>query len=152
MDPDAQRFRSPDDMTAEIDGFCRETGQTPPEGVGAVARAIFESLALKTRVVIERIAALTGSDPRIVHMVGGGSRNRLLCRMTADACGRPVVAGPAEGTAAGNLLMQARAAGRLDSLAEIREVVRNSFELERYEPSDEDYWRGRYERFRGLIG
>lgn len=152
VDPDDGRFFAPADMPAEIGEFCRRTGQRPPEGVGATARCVFESLALKTRAVLELIAEVTGAAPQVLHVVGGGARNALLCRMTAEACALPVVAGPAEATATGNLLVQAMAAGRLASLAELREVVRGSFRLERYEPSGDERWAKRYARFRELSG
>ncbi len=150
VDPDHASFLAPSDMPQAIADYCLSTDQTPPDGVGVTARCVFESLALKTRLVLERIAALTGVDPRVIHMVGGGSLNETLCRMTADAAGWPVVAGPAEATVTGNLLIQARAARRIGSLEEIREVSRNSFDLKRYEPSGDDYWQARYERFREL--
>jgi rhamnulokinase len=152
VDPDHNSFLSPDDMLAAIEKYAAGTSQKPPEGVGGFARCVFESLALKTRVVIERIARLTGADPKVIHIVGGGSRNELLCQMTADATARPVVAGPAEGTATGNLLMQAKTAGRIASLAELRGIVRKNAELGRYEPSGDARWGKMYERFRELVG
>jgi rhamnulokinase len=151
VDPDHASFLAPDDMIAAIGAFCTATKQKPPEGIGALARCIFESLALKTRTVIERIAALTNEDPAVIHIVGGGARNSLLCQLTADATGRPVVAGPAEGTATGNFLMQAMAAGRIGSLAELRGIVRANSELTRYEPTGAAVWQKRYERFREIL-
>jgi rhamnulokinase len=151
VDPDHGSFLAPSNMPQAIGDYCRSTDQTPPDGVGVTARCVFESLALKTRLMLERIAGLTGVDPRVIHMVGGGSLNETLCAMTADATGRPLIAGPAEATVTGNLLIQARAARRIGSLAEIREVSRNSFDLRHYEPSGDDYWQARYERFRELV-
>jgi rhamnulokinase len=151
VDPDDGAFLSPPDMIEAIAEYCRRTGQTPPEDVGAAARSVFESLALKTAVVLDRIAGLTGAKPEVVHVVGGGSRNELLCRMTADAAGVPVVAGPAEATATGNLLLQAVAAGELGSLADLRAVVRKSFSPVRYEPSGAAEWDALRERFRVLV-
>ncbi|MHC5055829.1 MAG: rhamnulokinase [Planctomycetota bacterium] len=151
VDPDHDLFKMPPNMVDAITEYCDQTGQAPPEGVGPTARCIFESLALKTRVVLERVAGLTGTAPEVIHIVGGGSRNESLCQMTADASAKPVVAGPAEGTAAGNILMQAMAAKRVGSLAELREIVRRSSELRRHEPSGSDYWQSRYERFRELL-
>ena len=151
VDPDHGSFLAPSNMPQAIAEYCRSTDQTPPEGAGVTARCIFESLALKARLVLERIAGLTGIDPKVIHMVGGGSRNDTLCRMTADAAARPVVAGPAEATAAGNLLVQAMAARRIGSLADIRLCSRKSFDLKRYEPSGDEYWLRRYERFRELV-
>ena len=151
LDPDHPSFLSPDDMTESVTLFCKNTGQMVPESVGETARCVFESLALKTRMVLEGIAELTGRDLQIIHMVGGGAKNALLCRMTAQATNRALVAGPAEATATGNLLTQAMAVGRIRSLAKAREVVRNSFALVRYEPSDCKYWGKRYERFCELL-
>jgi rhamnulokinase len=151
VDPDHDLFKMPANMVDAIIAYCDETGQPPPEGAGPTARCIFESLALKTRVVLERIAALTNTPPEVIHIVGGGSRNESLCQMTADAASLPVIAGPAEGTAPGNILMHAMAAKRVADLTELRQIVRNSTELRRYEPSGSDYWRTRYERFRELL-
>ena len=92
-----------------------------------------------------------GRKIAVIHIVGGGTQNELLTQMTADACGRPVVAGPVEATAAGNVLTQALGTGALGSLAEAREVVRRSFELVTYEPRNPDAWHGPYERFRALL-
>jgi rhamnulokinase len=147
IDPDDDSFFAPADMPQAISEFWRASGQGEPKGIGRTARCVFESLAFKTRAVIEALARLTGRDPRVIHIVGGGSMNDLLCRMTADATGRLVVAGPAEATAAGNLLVQARAAGRIGTLPQLRAVVAESFDLRRYEPSGDEYWSRRYERF-----
>jgi len=151
VDPDNDLFKMPPNMVDAIIAYCDATGQPPPEGSGPTARCIFESLALKTRVVLERIAEVTGTDPEVIHIVGGGSRNESLCQMTADATGKPVIAGPAEGTATGNILMQAMARKRVGSLTELRDIVRRSSELRRHEPSGSDYWRSRHERFRELL-
>jgi rhamnulokinase len=152
IDPDDVRFLPPGDMPERIAAYCRETGQEAPEDPGQVVRLILESLALKTSTVIETIAALTGTSPRAIHMVGGGSRNRLLCELTAQATGLPVLAGPAEATAIGNLLVQAIAIGELASVAEGRELVRRSFPVETYEPRAEAAgWGEARGRFAGLI-
>ncbi len=132
---DAPNFAAPGDMPGRIAAACRESGQPAPDSTGRFARAIFESLALRYRSVLADLAQITGRRPRVLHVVGGGSRNGLLCQFAADACGIPVVAGPVEATAAGNCLMQAIASGRIGDLAQGREVVRNSFGLARYEPN-----------------
>lgn len=111
IDPDDPRFLNPPDMPAAIAGFCRETGQPVPETPGQFVRCGLESLALKYRVVLDRLAAVTGVPIEVIHVVGGGSRNRLLNQFTADATGLPVMAGLVEATALGNVLIQARAAG-----------------------------------------
>lgn len=138
IDVDANAFMNPPDMPEAIRHFCRETGQEPPASVGAIARCILESLALKYRAVLDELRQVYGRPIRTLHVVGGGARNALLNQLTAAATGLPVVAGPYEATAVGNLLVQALALGELDSPAEIRQVVRDSFELQRYEPRESE--------------
>lgn len=153
VDPDDERFLAPGDMPGRLRAYCRESGQRPPEEPGQVVRMILESLALKTRWVLGAISGLTGWAPRAIHMVGGGTRNRLLCELTAQATGLPVLAGPAEATAIGNLLVQAMALGELASVAEGRALVRRSFPPEMYEPGeDASAWQAAWERFLPLIG
>ncbi len=147
VDPDDPSFLHPEDMPAAIAEFCRRTGQTPPEDRGAIVRAILESLALKYRHTLTQLETLLGRRVSVIHVVGGGSQNALLCQFTADACERPVIAGPVEATATGNLLMQLRALGTLSSDAEARAVVRRSFALTTYEPRDPEPWREAYARF-----
>jgi rhamnulokinase len=153
VDPDHPAFLSPGDMASRIQSFCEETGQRTPEEPAAVARCVFESLALKYRHAIEQAESLAGRAIRTVNVVGGGSQNSLLCRLTADAARRPVLAGPVEATALGNLMVQAYARGHLASLGEMREAVRRSVEVREYEPQGkEDGWQEAYEKLRGLIG
>jgi rhamnulokinase len=152
VDPDHPAFLTPGDMTARIRRFCEETGQTPPEEPAAFARCIFESLALKYGHAIEQAQRLTGRSVGSINVVGGGSRNALLCQLTADASGVPVVAGPVEATAMGNVMVQAFAQGRVGSLEEIRALVRDSFESTTYEPGGGDReWSGLRERFSKLL-
>jgi rhamnulokinase len=146
VDPDDAAFVLPANMPAAIADYCRRRGRPAPGDVGATVRCALESLALKYRWVLERLEGLTGRRVETVHVVGGGSQNTLLCQLTADACGRPVVAGPAEATAAGNVLTQAIGLGVLGSLADAREVVRRSFAVRAYEPRDTAAWQGPYER------
>jgi rhamnulokinase len=108
-------------------------------------------LALRYRWVLERLEELTGGKLEVIHVVGGGSQNALLCQLTADACNRPVLAGPVEATAIGNVLMQAVGLGVLGSLAEAREVVRQSFPVQTYTPRAPERWQGPYERFVRLL-
>jgi len=150
VDPDDPSFFNPPDMPEAIRRFCRATGQTEPESEAATVRAALDSLALKYRLVLEQLEALRGRPATVVHVVGGGARNGLLCQLTADAAGVPVIAGPAEATAIGNLLVQALAAGALDSLAAARSVVRASFAPERYEPRGGREVRAALARFREL--
>ena len=153
VDPDHPTFLSPGDMPSRIRSFCEETGQGPPEEPAAVVRCVFESLALKYRHAIEQAESLAGRAIETISVVGGGSQNSLLCQLTADATRRPVLAGPVEATALGNLMVQAYARGHLASLGEIREAVRRSVEVQEYEPQGaEDRWQEAYEKLRGLIG
>lgn len=141
VDPDDARFLPPGDMATRVRDLCAETGQTPPADDGALVRCLLESLALKYRWVLERLEEILGRRLEAIHIVGGGINNELLCQLTADAAGRPVIAGPAEATAIGNLLVQALGLGWLDSVADIRQVVRASFSPRTYEPaSDRDGW------------
>lgn len=135
VDPDDPAFLPPGDMPARIRDFCVRTGQRPPESPGAVVRCILESLALAHRRTLRQAAELAGREITHVHLVGGGSRNELLCRLTADATGLPVVAGPAEATALGNILVQARAHGLVgDGLPAMRALVAATQPLRRHEP------------------
>jgi rhamnulokinase len=152
VDPDHPAFLAPGDMLSRIRRFCEETGQSPPEEPAAVARCVFESLALKYRYAIEQAERLTGRTIGTVNVVGGGSQNALLCQLTADAAWLPVVAGPVEGTAIGNVMVQAFAQGRVGTLGEIRAVVRDSFEVSTYEPGgNADEWSGLHERFAQIV-
>ena len=152
VDPDHPAFLTPGDMTARIRHFCEETGQALPERPAAFARCVFESLALKYGHAIERAQNLTRQRIGTMNVVGGGSQNALLCQLTADASGLPVVAGPVEATAMGNVMVQAFARERVGSLEEIRAVVRDSFEASTYEPGgDSGEWSGLRERFSKLL-
>ncbi|WP_419096164.1 rhamnulokinase [Streptomyces sp. B6(2022)] len=137
VDPDAPEFLAPGDMPARIREHCARTGQRVPESQGAVVRCILESLALAHRRTLRRAAELAGRDITRVHLVGGGSRNDLLCQLTADATGLPVVAGPTEATALGNILVQARAAGLVGDLADMRRLIASTQHLRHYTPRGE---------------
>jgi rhamnulokinase len=152
VDPDDPRFFAPGDMPARLAAFCTRTGQQPPHNEGAFIRCAMESLALKYRWTVEKLEAILGTTIKSVHVVGGGSRNALLCQFTADACNRPVYGGPVEATAAGNVLLQAVARGKLGSLADARAVVRRSFPVVVYEPRDTSAWAEAAGRFEGLVG
>jgi rhamnulokinase len=147
IDPDHSSFWLPASMPAAIAEFCRRTGQPEPVGPGACVRCALESLALRYRWVLERLEELLGRRLEAIHVVGGGSQNVLLCKLTADACNRPVYAGPVEATAIGNVLVQALGLGLLGSLAEVREVVRRSFEVRVYTPQHPENWQEPYHRF-----
>lgn len=147
LEPDHPSFLPPGDMPARIRAFCKATGQPVPGDKGAVVRCALESLALKYRWVLEKLEEILGRPLQVIHIVGGGTQNTLLCQFTADATGRPVQAGPIEATALGNILLQALALGHVSSLEEAREVVRNSFEVVTYEPQDTSAWEEAYSRF-----
>ena len=134
VDPDHPSLLAPDDMPRALRELCLATGQTPPEGVGATVRCALDSLALKYRLLLATLETITGTPIHTLHIVGGGSQNRLLNQLAADATGRVVIAGPVEATAIGNVLLQARTGGRLASLDDVRAVVRASFPVETYTP------------------
>ena len=137
IDVDDPEFGSPGDMPARIQEYCRRSGQPVPETKGEVVRCVLDSLALKYRLVLDEMEHVLDRPLESVYVVGGGTRNELLCQLSADATGRPVYAGPSEATAAGSVLMQALATGHLDSVADGRELVRRSFPVRLYEPRGE---------------
>jgi rhamnulokinase len=152
VDPDAPAFLHPTDMPSAILAHCRERGEPAPGTVGAVVRCCLESVALKYRAVLDSLERLAGRRIATIRVVGGGSRNQMLCQFTADACGRPVVAGPAEATALGNILVQAIAAGALPDLATGRRAVAASVDTRQYDPqpADTDRWDDAFARFQSL--
>lgn len=152
LDPDSPEFLNPDNMVEAINAYARKTGQREPADIGTAVRAILESLAFKSRLVVEELTRLTGRNFSTVHLIGGGSRNRLLNRFTAEATGRLVLAGPDEATSAGNILVQALAAGAVGDQQEIREVVRNSFEIKEYNPEQPEVWSEHYQDFLRITG
>ncbi len=147
LDPDYEEFLNPPSMPEAIARYFRETGQDEPRGHAGIVRVILEGLALRYREVLEQLREIRAQPINRIHIVGGGSRNRLLCQFTADATGLPVTAGPVEATAAGNVLLQAMGLGFLSSLEDIRRVTRDSFELESYTPAGTAEWDQAYERF-----
>lgn len=149
VDPDDPGFLPPGDMPARIRQYCDETQQRPPAEPGGMARCVLESLALKYRWVLERLQGLAGTQFDTVHVVGGGVRNELLCRFTAGVTGLPVLAGPTEATALGNVLVQAHAFRLADSLAQLRSVARSSSEIRCYQPEGE--WENTWQRFQSIV-
>lgn len=147
VEPDAHDFLAPGDMPERIASFCARTGQREPQGKGEFVRCALESLACKYRWVLEKLELMLGRTLSTIHIVGGGCQNRLLCQLAADATGRAVIAGPVEATAAGNILMQALARGRISSLADGRDVVRRSLGMTAYEPRPSRAWHEAYGRF-----
>jgi len=151
INPDDPRFLSPDDMPGKIADFCRETGQPVPADIGACARCIYESLALFYRVALRRTERLIGGKIERLHIVGGGSKDATLNQFTANAVKIPVLAGPTECAALGNILVQAIALGHLESHEAAREVVRNSFALQPFTPRDAAQWDAAAARFEKLL-
>jgi rhamnulokinase len=136
VDPDDPAFLPPGDMPARLQAACRRTGQPAPETQPQLVRCILDSLADAFAGAVADAARLSGRRVEVVHLVGGGARNRLLCQLTADACGLPVLAGPVEATALGNVLVQARAHGRLTGgLDTLRALLRDTQEVHRYRPA-----------------
>ncbi len=148
IDPDDERFLRPGNLPARVRAFCAETGQPAPDDNGTLIRVVLESLALRYAVAVDELARASGHPIEASHGVGGGSNNRLLCRLTAGATGLPVRAGPVEATASGNLCVQAIAAGELASIAEARELIARSFPVTAYEPAGD--WAEARARFNGL--
>jgi rhamnulokinase len=140
VNPDDSRFLNPPDMPRAIQDYCRESKQPVPRTEGELVRCAYESLALKYRQVLGWLEELAGNRIEVIHIVGGGSQSGILNQFTADACQRPVITGPIEATAMGNLLVQVRADGELSSLAEMRQVVRKSSEVKTYEPGNPAPW------------
>ncbi len=152
VDPDDGDFLKPGDMPARIRAFCARTGQPVPETKGQVIRVALEGIALKYRYQLERLEKMVGRRLEPIHIVGGGTQNRLLSQFTADATGREVLTGPIEATAIGNLVVQLMATGALGSLAEARALVRHSFATESYNPQRTGRWDEAYGRFCHLLG
>lgn len=140
FDLDDPRLLAPKDMPALIQTLCREGGHAVPETRGAIVRCALESLALKYRATLRAMDGVLGRTTERLHIIGGGTQNRLLCQMTADACGIPVITGPVEATALGNVGVQAMATGALKDLAEVRAAIARSVELETYTPGNTAAW------------
>jgi rhamnulokinase/L-fuculokinase len=152
IDVDAPEFETAGDLPNRVREFCRVTGQSVPESRGEVMRCIYESLAMKYRLNLEKLEALTGKQYTHLHMLGGGIKDTLLCRMAASATGATVLAGPAEATVMGNIAVQMISLGEIASLAEAREVIAGSVDLATYLPTDKAEWDAAYERYKQYLG
>jgi len=148
--PGNSRFLAPKNMQHEIQAFCQETGQVVPKSKGAIIRTVLESLALEYRSVADQIESLTGKEYPVIHIIGGGTQNKLLNQFAANATGKSVVAGPIEATAIGNILIQAISMGEISSLAEGRAILKNSFDVESYTPKETSSWDEAYYRYKEL--
>lgn len=150
IDPADPRFIPPGGMVDRIQSFCAETQQRVPQSVGEVARCVFESLAALYAEALGGIETVTGTRPTTLHILGGGSQNRLLNQLTADAIRRPVIAGPQEATAIGAAIVQALSLGHFPSLQAARQAVANSYPVQGYTPQSGDAWNAALKRFRQL--
>lgn len=151
IDPSASELQAPANMLAAVRDSCAHSGQPLPGTAGEMARCIFESLSFSYRDAIESLERMTGRTLRTIRVVGGGSLNRFLCQMTADACGREVVAGPVEAAALGNAMLQAVATSHLKNLEEGRAALGESVECQRYEPASGAAWPDAYERYKAAV-
>jgi rhamnulokinase len=151
LDPEAPDFLNPDDMPTAIAGYCRRTGQYEPASHAEVVRMILESLALKYRFTLDQLKDVSPFNIEKIYIIGGGVQNKTLCQFTANATGLPVIAALVEGTAVGNIMVQAMALGYVNSLREIRKVIGNSFEPTVYEPQQVQQWENAYDNFLTII-
>ncbi len=151
IDPDAPDFLNPPDMPAAIQNFCRKTGQPVPSTPGEILRCAIESLALKYRRVLDELKLVSPHPIEKILIIGGGSQHVTLCQFTADATSLPVIAGPVEATAIGNIMGQALALGYVRSVDEIRAIVANSAELQTYEPREREVWQAAYDSFSTMM-
>ena len=150
IDPEYSPFLTPGEMPIKISEFCKKSGQRTPSLRGEFVRTCLDSLALTYRRTLEGLEDVLGRKIAVIHILGGGSQNTLLNQMTADACNRPVIAGPIEATAIGNILVQAMATGAVKSLAEARAIVRDSFDVKTFEPNHTSAWDDAYARYRKI--
>ena len=151
IDPDAPEFVAMGDIPSRIREFCKKTGQHVPETVGEVVRCIYESLALKYRNVFEGIEDCTEKKYEQINIMGGGTKDKLLCRMTADACAVPVYAGPIEATVLGNIAIQLMSSGAISDINEARKIIANGENLKEYLPENTDKWNKAYEIYKNYI-
>ena len=152
IDPDWEGFLNPPDMPEAIQTYCVLTNQKTPGSPAEFVRCVLESLALKYRVVLDQLRQIHSQPIQKIHIIGGGVKNRLLCQFTANATGLPVYAGPIEATSIGNIMMQALTLGSVNSVQEMREVIRRSFELTLYEPEHPNAWDRSKEQYLEILG
>ena len=147
INPDDELFVNPASMVEAINEYCRRTNQPEPVGYAQTCRCIFDSLALRYRQVITWLKEFADFDIDVLHIIGGGSKNEYLDQFTANSCGVKVLAGPQEGTAIGNIMLQAKAAGMVDDIWQMRAIIANSIELKAFEPQDKEVWYAAYEKY-----
>lgn len=151
IDPDAPKFVPHGNIPERVREFCRKTGQYVPETVGEIMRCIYESLAMKYRLTFEKLRECTERDYPVIHVIGGGTKDGLLCQMTANSCDRTVKAGPIEATVMGNVAVQLMSNGSVENIGQARKIIAESSELKTFEPKDTDKWAGAYEDFLKII-
>jgi rhamnulokinase len=151
LDPDYNNFLHAGDMPDRIRKYCKDTNQAVPQTKGEIIRVALEGIALKYRWVLERLEELSGKRLDPIHIIGGGTKNRLLDQFAADCMGRAVITGPVEATAIGNVLMQAIGLGHLNTLDDARAVVRASFTPETYHPVSKNGWDEAYAKLLTLL-
>lgn len=151
IDPDAPEFVPHGNIPERVREFCRKTGQFIPETVGEIMRCIYESLAMKYRLTFEKLRECTERDYPVIHVIGGGTKDGLLCQMTANSCDRTVKAGPIEATVMGNVAVQLMSDGSVKNIGQARKIVADSSELKTFEPKDTDKWAGAYEDFLKVV-
>ncbi len=151
IDPDAPEFVPHGNIPERVREFCRKTGQYVPETVGEIMRCIYESLAMKYRLTFEKLRECTERDYPVIHVIGGGTKDGLLCQMTASSCDRTVKAGPIEATVMGNVAVQLMSDGSVENIGQARKIVADSSELKIFEPKDTDKWAKAYEDFLKVV-
>ena len=147
INPDDKAFANPPSMVDAIQNYCRETGQKVPEGYAEICRCIFESLAMRYRQVFDYLKEMASFPIEVLHIIGGGSLNNYLNQFTSNSLGVKVLAGPQEGTALGNIMLQAKASGEVKDIWEMRRIIANSLELKEFLPQDKQLWNEVYERY-----
>lgn len=151
INPDDKMFANPVSMEVAIQQYCQKTGQHVPQGYAEITRCIFESLALRYREVFTWLKEMAGFDIEVLHIIGGGSRNAYLNQFTSNAVNTKVLAGPQEGTALGNIMVQAKAAGVVSDLWDMRKVIANSLDLVEFNPQDAAEWDAAYEKYLAVV-
>ena len=151
INPDDAMFANPSSMINAIQAYCRKSNQPVPETPAEICRCIFDSLALRYKQVFQWLQEFAPFKLDVLHIIGGGSLNKYLNQFTANAIGVTVLAGPQEGTAIGNIMLQAKAAGLVKDIWDMRHLIANSLELVKYEPQDKAAWDAAYEKYLNII-